>query len=526
MPKITVTGPDGNILGEIQQNRGETFADAIRRERVLIDLPCGGKQTCGKCRCRVTEGEAPLADRERLLLTAEERDAGERLLCCLTFQTDGALRLAESAGKIESIRVLEGETGGMAISAGARYDAAADIGTTTIALALFENRSQRAAASVSRNNRQRSYGADVISRIEAAEHGAAEQLKQLVWQDITDGLDELLEAVGGGTIDRLALSANTTMEHLIAGDSCAGLGKYPFHPVSLELRTRRAREWHENVRGRYEDVEVTLLPGISAFVGADILSGMYECGLDQKEGPLLFLDLGTNGEMVLKTKSGFLAASTAAGPALEGACISCGVPGVEGAVCGISIIGNRCVVQTIGKKPPIGLCGTGVLELAYELRKTGAVDETGTFLPEYQGQGFRFATRADGRELYFTQRDMRRLQMAKAAIRSGIELLLEEAGIGHKELKEVFLAGGFGYALNARKAAGIGLLPPGLRDRTAAVGNTSLLGAMRFLRERDGAEKLLKMRDRTREISLASHPLFESCYYRYLNFGETADGGV
>lgn len=525
MPRIRIVDLTGRITGETRQNEGEALAHAFERAQIVRSYPCGGKGTCGKCRCRVMEGEAVITKEERLLLTEEELEVGERLLCRLTFLTDGTILLPVQEGNIESVGVSDCGAAG-SVRTGQKYDAAVDIGTTTVALALCERNSGSVAASASRNNSQRSYGADVISRIEAANTGGAERLQQLIWQDITDGLDELLEEVGGGEIGRLVISANTTMEHLFTGDSCAGLGKYPFSPASLELRTKRAQDWYENVQKRYAKMEMTLLPGISAFVGADILAGMYECGLDQANRRVLFLDLGTNGEMVLKTGQGFLATATAAGPALEGAGISCGVAGVAGAVCGISLLGNRTVVQTIGKKPPIGLCGTGALELAYELWKLGIADEEGTFLPEYREKGFLFAESEEKAKLYFTQQDMRQLQMAKAAIRSGIEVLLEEAGIAARDLEKVFLAGGFGYALNVRKAAGIGLIPPVLRDRAVAVGNTSLLGALRFLHEPGDAVRLDELRRRTREINLAAHPAFESHYYRYLDFVESTGEGV
>lgn len=493
----------------------------------------------------MAEGETRLSPEETKILTREELEQGVRLLCRSTFLTDGTICLPEEMmrreAEIESVGADGVRRSGNNRSSGLRseaeigqgiqfrdgkkpgdqavFDVAADIGTTTVALALVCRRSGEVLAARTLNNSQREYGADVLSRIEAANAGRLEELQRLIWQDILGGIEALIRASGRtGIVGRMVISANTTMEHLFAGDSCETLGKVPFTPVSLDLRRKKSRDIYAGVPERYDDMEVILLPGISAFVGADIVSGMYECGMHESGRPALLLDLGTNGEVALGTKEGLLATSTAAGPALEGGNISCGVPGVPGAISSVSMLGKRLVARTIQNEPPIGLCGTGVLELACEMRKTGIVDEMGAFSEKYRETGFPVAKDAWGKDIVFTQSDVRQLQMAKAAIRSGIELLLKETGMTASALDAVYLAGGLGYKLNVYKAAGIGLIPPALREKTIAVGNSSLSGALRFLKETDAPEKLEELRRNAKEMNLAAHPGFETEYYRHMNF--------
>lgn len=548
MPTIKIKDSTHKIADEIFQHPEETMAAALKRNGYSIVYPCGGKGICGKCRYLVAEGETVLSPEEEKLLTKEELARGVRLLCRSTFAEDGTIYLPKQEAQIESVGTLGKNRNGSLCVEGeaapseekekvpqekaeqaekvskeaaeqAEFDVAADIGTTTVAIALVSHQSGKVLAERTFNNSQREYGADVLSRIEAANAGHLEELQRSVWWDILNGIGEALRDLGReGNIGRLIISANTTMEHLFAGDSCKTLGKASFTPVSLELRRKKCRDIFPEVSKRYAETEVILLPGISAFVGADIVSGMYELGMYESREPVLLLDLGTNGEMVIGKEEGFLATSTAAGPALEGGNISGGVPGVAGAICSISMMGSRTVVHTIRNQRPIGLCGTGVLELAYEMRKIGIADEKGVFSEAYRKTGFPVAEDEKGQSILFTQQDMRQLQMAKAAIRSGIELLIKEAGLKAADIERVYLAGGLGYKLNVYKAAGIGLIPPALKEKTVAVGNSSLSGALRYLKESDAAEKLEGMKRKTKEMNLAVHPEFETNYYKYMNF--------
>lgn len=513
----------------IQQLPNETIAQTLQREGYATTIPCGGNGTCGKCKVLVLQGETSLTEEEKQLLSKECIKKGERLMCRAKFLTDGAICLLTNQKligeeQIQSVGITAKTTmNAQSTSTTTEWNAgnfcvAVDIGTTTIAMALVDRKTGNIAASLTKNNSQRQYGADVISRIKCANEGVASQLKSLIWKDITDGLDQLLEEDLRNDTGELVISANTTMEHLLMGDSCLTLGEAPFLPADISLRTRTMGEIAEETPQRYHDMMVTVLPGISAFVGADIVSGMYDCGLHTTDKPVLFIDLGTNGEMVLGTKRSFVATSTAVGPAFEGGNITYGCPGIAGAISSVSMMGSHVVTHTIANKKPIGICGTGVLELTFELYKAGIMDEQGNLRQLYLENGYSVAQMENGDRIIYTQADIRQLQMAKSAIRSGIELLMRESNITAQEISKVFLAGGFGYKLNVYKAAGIGLIPRELREKTVAGGNASLQGAIRFLMEKGAAESMRQLILKTKEMNLAAHPTFEKYYLKYMNF--------
>ena len=362
-----------------------------------------------------------------------------------------------------------------------------DIGTTTIAAVRVEN--GRITAAHSEVNRQRRFGADVLSRIDAANRGRGEELRSIAEYQ----LKRCIEAVGGG---KTVAAANTAMVSLLMGYDCSGLGKYPFTAQSLE---------------RAVSGDAELVGGISAFVGGDIVSGLYMCGFDKSDDVCLFLDLGTNGEMAIGNKNGILCTSTAAGPAFEGGRISCGTGSVDGAVCAVTI-GNdgAAMAETIGSKRPCGICGTGITELAAELLKHGIIDETGRMAEGFEN-GYRIA---DG--VVFTQGDVRELQTAKAAIRAGLEILIRESGVREEDIKTVYIAGGFGRRLNIEKACAIGLLPPRFIGRYRAVGNSSLGGCVKILDNGfDGTEYI---RSISRDFPLAENERFTEMYLKHMSF--------
>ena len=556
MPFIRICQSYGNHnrYREIIQKDGETIASALRRAGYKRDYPCGGNGTCGKCRFWVMRGHAVLTEEESRLLTKQEIDAGVRLLCRTSFVTDAEIYLDEQMqkkeeAKIESVGVTPAAQAHTPVgqahtqahtpiqkaaakpverSMGSCF-VAADIGTTTIALARIDRRSGQIISSLTMNNSQRQYGGDVISRIKSACEGNAEELQQLVWQDLLGGMKKLGEDV---MPDELVISANTTMEHLLMGDSCKGLGVAPFQPSELGLRTKKLSEiWADRsgmlqdilttqgMEADWKDLEVTVLPGVSAFVGADVVSGICKIGMEKKEKISLYLDLGTNGEIALGNSRGMLAAATAVGPAFEGGNISCGCPGVPGAIYSVSLLGRRLVTHTIGNKRPIGICGTGILELTFELYKMGIIGKDGCMQSYYLERGYPLEEGTAQKPICYTQADVRQLQMAKSAVRSGIELLMKEMYLTSSDIDKVYLAGGLGYKLNAYKAVGIGLIPAPLRDKTVAVGNTSLQGAIYYGMHKSMAQQLEKAIAITKERNLASYPEFEAYYLRYMDFG-------
>ena len=262
-------------------------------------------------------------------------------------------------------------------------------------------------------------------------------------------------------------------------------------------------------------VSVTILPGISAFVGADIVAGIYALEMDRKKNALL-LDIGTNGEMAAGGADGFLVTSAAAGPVFEGGNISCGVAGVPGAVTSLvlerdpaAIGGIRTVeLSTIAGETPIGLCGTGIIDAVGEAVRLGLIDENGTFEEPWFTDGMPVA---EGR-FRFRQEDVRQVQMGKAAIRAGIETLLAEYGGGDPE--EILIAGGFGCRMDEEQTIRIGLFPEQFRGHITMIGNSALAGAQRYLLDDRTAAKqrLASITGRAQELSLAMHPKFNELY--------------
>jgi uncharacterized 2Fe-2S/4Fe-4S cluster protein (DUF4445 family) len=317
-------------------------------------------------------------------------------------------------------------------------------------------------------NPQRSYGSDVLSRITASCDGHKEELRDMVWAVLQRGMEQFVEKItlDMNKISCMCIAGNTTMEHLLLGYDVGTLGVSPFTPVEIGLQEIRRPEW---------SLPIYITPGISTFVGGDIAAGLYALGMlgGSGESCRLLIDLGTNGEMAITDGDRMLVTATAAGPAFEGGASS----------------------QVIG---------TDMIALTARLLKQGILDETGLMTEPCST---------------LTQQDIRNLQLAKAAVRAGIEVLWEK--FGAQQVDSVYLAGGFGCYLNVEAAFEIGLLPERLRGRVQAVGNTSLAGAYQMARDllegrldRDSLEKRLSC---AVSINLAKESSFEQLYLRYMD---------
>lgn len=399
-----------------------------------------------------------------------------------------------------------------------RTGIAVDIGTTTLAACLVSLEDGKIQASVSAMNRQRTLGTDVISRIQASNCGKGKQLQALIRSDLEKLTVQLLKKAGISAcdVDKMIMAGNTVMGHLLMGYSCEGLGMYPFHPVNLETIREN---WEYVFASKNMPCEVCLMPGISAYVGGDIVAGLYACGFHKSEEINLFLDLGTNGEMALGNAKKLLTTSVAAGPAFEGGNLSCGTGSIPGAICHVSIKNTgQTVTETIQNQSAVGICGTGVIELTAELLRTGLMDETGLLHELYFEEGYPVAITPEGNEMTFSQKDIREVQMAKAAVRAGVEILIENYGIRYEEIKNVHLAGGMGFSLEKEAAVRIGLLPEELQEKITAVGNSSLAGAVLALQETDWQEQVELLRKNSQEIVLANETKFNEYYVKYMMF--------
>lgn len=512
---------------ELKIEPGKTLLAALRDQRIYIDAPCGGNGNCGRCRVRFFKDMPQPTEKEKRFLSETELAEGIRLACAA--HPPGKYIVEVLSQREEEMAVLVGEkvTGKRVTGRTAGYGAAIDIGTTTLAASLLELAGGRRIATAFSVNHQRAYGADVISRIQAACGGAKEALQQSICADIGELLRQLTKKAGipAEAVGEIVVAGNTTMCHLLRGLSCAGLGAAPFVPEDISLWEGSVKEF-PGLSGW--NARMTILPGVSAFVGADIVAGLYGSGMDLKESNL-FLDIGTNGEMAIGGREGFLVTSAAAGPVFEGGNIGCGVPGVPGAVAGISLAligGGDCLVTTgctiIGKaaaghldsSAPIGFCGTGIIDLMGELVRLGLVDENGTLDEPWFTAG---VSLADG-TLRFSQADIRQVQMGKSAIQAGIETLLEKSG--EADPRKVCVAGGFGSYLNVEQAIRIGMFPKEFAGRVEMIGNSALAGAEKFLLadRRAAAERMDRIIRQTTEINLAMDEGFNERYLSHMFF--------
>lgn len=523
--RLTITVTDQETEYAIQCEEGQNILSALTCQKPGFSAPCGGNGICGKCRICLMDGFLAVSSQDKIIFTQNELEEGYRLACTAFPTSNCAVRLCmDKEEKIEVVTDNSRESEWKkdlrcsTKMAGDEYGIAVDLGTTTIAMQLIQKENKEVIGTHTALNPQRSSGADVLSRIQASCAGKKEVLQLQVRNALKDGI-KILAQNCGITLDKIreiVIAANTTMVHLLMGYPCDSLGVAPFIPHSVEAALLDGKSIFPDMD---EGCKVKIVPGISAFVGGDIVAGLYACGMMHSECVNLFLDLGTNGEMVLGNRENILVTSAAAGPAFEGGNISCGIGSIKGAISKVKLTDHhRAVVETIGKKPPIGICGTGVIEAISEMVQNGLIDKTGLLEKQYFDSGFFLAENEQHRPVVLTQRDIREIQMAKAAIRAGIEVLMSKYGADCERIDTVYLAGGFGYYADVEKMALIGMIPDALKEKTIAVGNTSLLGARSLLFEEADWNQLEIIRSRAEEISLALDHEFQMQYMKHINF--------
>lgn len=520
--EILQGGKKKSLRKKISCPKGTRLLEALQKNNIFLPVYCGGMGACGKCRIRLIKGSLPITKEDRLIFSKKELGKGMRLACKAIVEEDVEILIEKQEENF--LAVAEGKEHNKKLDIKQAYQQtefgiAIDIGTTTLAFSLVNMRGGTVVSFETKVNSQRNYGADVISRIQASNQGKKAELSECIKQDIKSGIKQLTgqNLSAGEKVCHIVIAGNTVMLHLLRGYSCQGFCKYPFTPQTLDLEELE----YESVFGigdsKVQQAKVTLLPGISAFVGADITAGLLACHLPKEGRKALFLDLGTNGEMALCDGNELFVASAAAGPVFEGGAVLWGTGSIPGAISNVKMIQNECNIQTIGEKPPIGICGTGVIEATAELLLSGLVDSGGKLSEPYFKTGYPLAKTPSGERIVFTQKDIREIQMAKSAVRSGIEILMLRMGVYLDEIDSVYLAGGFGYYLDVAKAAEIGILPKEWILRTKAVGNTALSGALSYLANQD-KKSLYKITKHAKEISLANDELFQEYYLKNIDF--------
>lgn len=569
---------------------GVTVREAARRIGILVDSPCAGRGICGKCQAQIrdrkgerralacqtkVDGDMTVQfvrkeEEARILKDGRNREVAPDSGIRLVYLELLPIRAGEADGIWERIRSgLAGETGEpeetflvswkaagafyrilkehewkvWAVLAGSRliglsgekpdpYLMAVDIGTTTVAAYLMDGKG-RIRAKVSCMNPQTAFGADVISRADyAAAHGTA-PLSEAVRKAVGELAREAAAAAGirREQIYLIALAGNTCMHHLFLDIQPEALVKAPYSPVIREAVELSAQEIPVGI---HPYGQIRMLPNLAGFVGADTSACLLAAEADQWEEETLLLDIGTNGEMVLGTGEETFACSTAAGPAFEGARITCGMRGAEGAVDHVWLEAGELRYSVIGGKEPVGICGSGLLDAAAVLLENGWMDSFGDFqqipgtaarrmrVTEQEGNRILVFLDEDGRDtgVYLTRKDMGELQLAKAAIAAGIRILCEKRKIHPRQICRILLAGAFGSYMNPESACRIGMLPDIAPEKIVSVGNAAGEGARIAALNRKEWERCSRIAAGVRFVELAAEASFSDLFVEELEFPE------
>lgn len=487
----------------VTHDPSKTVMSTLLKNNLVSGSFCGGRGDCGRCRVQFLKGMALPAPLERSVMEPEELRQGYRLACLAKPKDNCVIKLAlADAAPIsivsdmmcvteqndyvgqqneQTIKSTPNVTKQAQCKVEEEVFIAVDLGTTTIAMQLVELKHGQILDTYREMNPQRCFGADVLSRMKASCEGSREALRSIVMEALERGVSRFMsQDLGQRVIKGMCVACNTAMGHLLMGYDVSMLGRSPFIPVDIGLQEYRHPAW---------DFTVWLVPGISAFVGGDIVAGLYALHLLPpfcKDGRAdLLIDLGTNGEMAVTDGERMIVTATAAGPAFEGG---------AGA----------------------GIVGSDMIASVSSLLRQGILDETGLLAEPYFTRG----VSAGEPPVELHNKDIRDLQMAKAAVRAGIEILWKQ--MGEPEIGSVYLAGGFGYYLDVEAAFYIGMLPDWLHGKVRAAGNTSLAGAFMIGRdlylERTNRVLLEKSLSHAESINLAGQEDFEKLYVQYMNF--------
>jgi uncharacterized 2Fe-2S/4Fe-4S cluster protein (DUF4445 family) len=407
------------------------------------------------------------------------------------------------------------------------WGAAVDVGTTTLTVAAHDLASGEAIGLASALNPQIEFGADVLARVSRALAGAKGDLRDSVAREVERLIGQAGSGARGGPAEVMVVG-NPAMLHLLLGRDTAPQAAVPNRGVLTEaLEMTAAEAGMPALAGAI----LRTGPGVSAFVGSDALAGLVASGLADREGPSVLIDLGTNGEIVLKGPEGLVAASAAAGPALEGVSIACGMRAEPGAIERARFADDALVLSTVEDAPPRGICGSGLLDLGAALLAAGAVDPAGRLLME--GPLAESVRVADGGvrleltgDVHLTQHDIRQLQLAKGAIATALAMVLEEARLSPADVREVVVGGGFGSHVDPASLAAIGMIPAEWTDRVSFGGNTALAGATAMLLDPSVLRAAATLARTVRTVPLAARADFQVRFIGSLDFPPRAAADV
>lgn len=522
------------MVQAVRSSGGRTLLDQLVDKGIFVNNPCNGKGICGKCKVRIIEGgQSALTETERRHLTEKEIENGVRLACMVPANDQLVAEPLHDEGRHNVLS--DGYVPEFTMDAfDSGYGLAVDIGTTTVVLSLIRMSDGEELDRATMINPQKVFGMDVLTRITYELEHPVEgllQLRDTIIQQINEKIKELClrQGIKNKDIIRMSVAANTTMLHYFLGVSALTLGRAPYKPVFVKARMESAKTVGIDI---LPDAKIYCLPSVSAFVGADITAGAYVCGLHRTDKNVLFIDIGTNGEMILSKRGRMLSCSCAAGPALEGMNISCGMRAEDGAVEDVQITDQGVKLSVIGECEPRGICGSGILAVTRELLKSGLVKREGVFIKKEElppsdirqsmikmdGKKREFILYDGETPLTITQKDVRQVQLAKGAILSGFCSLLEAAGMTMAQLDEVIIAGQFGAHLSGESLTGTGILPKEVEGKIKYVGNSAKSGAFMALLSENVRAEMEKLAQNIEYIELSTLPGYEKQFSQCLIF--------
>lgn len=437
--------------------KGMRLYDVLVQNKIFFDSFCGGNHSCGKCLVEISTNEKQAAK-----------------LACDTYCYQGLKVITTNKMKELKIQVdYLGERFNLTDDGKKDYGMVFDIGTSTIVGGLYHLGTKKQVKVLALTNEQYLYGLDVISRISYSlrQENGLEILNHSIIKQLNHMIKSLLDE-HSYHLAKIVIVGNPTMIGIINKINLSSLASYPYLSQVSRLIEVKAQEI-----GLTSDATVTFISGVSSFIGSDVLCGIVACNFFEKEKYCLLIDLGTNGEIALGNKNQIFACSSAAGPAFEGGRITCGVPSISGAINQFEITDQGIIYQTIDNLPPIGFCGSGIIDLTATLLNNGIINNQGLFLKDDL-----FEVKISDKRYQITQTDIRELQLAKSAIASGIEVLLKKASVTIDQLDTIFISGGFGSNININSARTIGLLPKNAQN-IQLIGNSAFYGASLYLLE-------------------------------------------
>ena len=521
---VSVRFKNEDITIEVEQ--GTKISECIRIANLSIETPCNCVGLCNKCKVKVIGDVYPLAPAEKSFILNEENI---RLACLTAVKGDVEVELINTNKKLKTINrgysieaqvdndIVEKASGATII-----LGVAIDIGTTGLSAYLIDMRNGDIINKTSCLNPQTEFGGDVLSRITFAinNEDGTKILRDFIVNEVNLMVKELVDDIYElEDIYRIMIAANTTMLHLFAGVNPSSIAKAPYTATFLDKMDLASREIGININ---REGIVTLLPSASAYVGADILAGIVANDFQKKRNSAIFIDIGTNGEIVAISDGKMVATSTAAGPALEGMNISCGLRAEDGAIDSFTIDEDyKISFTTIGSGKAKGICGSGLIDIAAYMVQKEIILKSGRFNKNINNKishKVRVKKFYITEDIYISQKDIRQIQLAKGAISAGISMLLKEINISLETLTEVVIAGAFGYHINPESIKTIGLIPKGFKGKITFVGNSSIEGARLALLNRGILETIISFHDKIEIVELSTKDTFQDYFIKALSF--------